>query len=108
MTIASLNVNSLLLHIDEIRMFVNELGIHILVLNETKLDKSIDDSLVGIEGYTLKRCDRDRHGGGVAIYIKDTLLDKFTVREDLPKSNLELVCIEIKPVRAAPFFVMAW
>ena len=91
MTIASLNVNSLLLHIDEIRMLVNELGIHILALNETKLDKSIDDSLVGIEGYTLKRCDRDRHGGGVAIYIKDTLLDKFTVQEYLPKSNLELV-----------------
>ena len=108
MTIASLNVNSLLLHIDEIRMLVSELGIHILALNETKLDRSIDDSLVGIEGYTLKRCDRDRHGGGVAIYIKDTLLDKFTVREDLPKSNLELVCIEIKPVRAAPFFVIAW
>ena len=108
MTIASLKVNSLLLHIDEIRMLVNELGIHILALNETKLDKSIDDSLVGIEGYTLKKCHRDRHGGGVAIYIKDTLLDNFTVREDLPKSNLELVCIEIKPVRAAPFFVMAW
>ena len=108
MTIASLNVNSLLLHIDEIRMLVNELGIHILALNETKLDKSIDDSLVGIEGYTLKRCDRDRHGGGVTIYIKDALLDKFTVPEDLPKSNLELVCLEIKPVRAAPFFVMAW
>ena len=79
MTIASLNVNSLPLHIDEIRMLVNELGIHIIALNETKLDKSIGDSLVGIEGYTLKRCDRDRHGGGVAIYIKDTLLDKFTV-----------------------------
>ena len=89
-------------------MLVNELGIHILALNETKLDKSIDDSLVGIEGYTIKRCDRDRHGGGVAIYIKDTMLDKSTMREDLPKSNLELVCIEIKPFRAAPFFVMAW
>ena len=48
MPIASLNVNSLLLHIDEIRMLINELGIHILALNETKLDKSIDDSLVGI------------------------------------------------------------
>ena len=94
MTIASLNVNSLLLHIDEIRMLVNELGIHILALNENKLDKSIDDSLVGVDGYTVKRCDRDRK--------------EFTVREDLPKSNLELVCIEIKPVRAAPFFVMAW
>ena len=64
--------------------------------------------MVGIEGYTIKRCDRDRHGGGVAIYIKDTILDKSTMREDLPKSNLELVCIEIKPLRAAPFFVMAW
>ena len=108
MTIASLHVNSLLLHIDEVRMLVNELGIHILALNETKLDESIDDSLVGIEGYTIKRCDRDCHGGGVEIYIKDTLLDKSTVREDLPKSNLALVCIEIKPFRAAPFFVMAW
>ena len=62
-TIASLNVNSLLLHIDEIRMLVNELGIHILAINETKLDNSIDDSLVSIAGYTMKRCDRDRTGG---------------------------------------------
>ena len=34
MTIASLNVNSLL--IDAIRMLVNELGIHILAINETR------------------------------------------------------------------------
>ena len=89
-------------------MLVKELGIHILALNETKLDKSIDDSLVSIEGYTIKRCDRDRHGGGVAIYLKDTLLDKTTVPEDLPNSFLELLCVEIKSVRAAPFLVMAW
>lgn len=62
MTFASLNVNSLLFHIDVIRMFVNELGIHILALNETKLDNSIDYSLINIEGYTIKSCDRDRHG----------------------------------------------
>ncbi len=108
MSIASLNVNSLLLHIDEIRMLVKELGIQILAINETKLDNTIDDSLVNIEGYTIKRCDRDRNGGGVAIYLKDTLLDKSTVREDVPKSFLELLCVEIKPVRASPFLVMAW
>ena len=34
----SLNVNSLLLHIDEIRLLVKELGIRILALNEIKLD----------------------------------------------------------------------
>ena len=37
MVIASLNANSLLLHIDEIRKLVKELGIHILALNETVL-----------------------------------------------------------------------
>ena len=56
----------------------------------------------------MKRCDRDRNGGGVAVYLKDTLLDKYTVREDVPKSFLELLCVEVKPVRAAPFLVMAW
>ena len=108
MTIASLNVNSLLLHIDEIRILVKELGIQILAINETKLDNTIDDNLVDIDGYTIKRCDRDRNGGGVAVYLKDTLLDKYTVREDVPKSFLELLCVEVKPVRAAPFLVMAW
>ena len=92
----------------EIRMLVKELGIHILALNETKLDKSIDDSLVNIEGYTIIRHDRDRHEGGVAIYLKDTLLDKTTVREDLPNSALELICVEIKPIHAASFVVLAW
>ena len=108
MTIATLNVNSLLLHITEIRMLIKELGIHILAINETKLDSTIDNNLVNIDGYTIKRCDRNRNGGGVAVYLKDTLLDKFIVREDVPKSFLELLCIEIKPVRAAPFLVMAW
>ena len=89
-------------------MLVKELGIHILAINETKLDNTIDDKLVNIDGFTIKRRDRDRNGGGVAVYLKDTLLDKFTVREDVPKSFLELLCIEIKPVLAAPFLGMAW
>lgn len=36
------------------------------------------------------------------------MLDKSTVREDLPKSFVELVWVEIKPVPAAVFLVMAW
>ena len=81
---------------------------HVLAINETKLDNTIDDNLVNIDGYTIKRCDGDRNGGGVAGYLKDTLLDKFIVREDIPKSFLELSCIEIKLVHAAPILVMAW
>ena len=36
--IASLNLYSLQLHLDEIKCLVNEQGIHILAVNETKLD----------------------------------------------------------------------
>ena len=40
MVIASFIVNSLLLHIDEIRTLLKDLGIHILAINETKLDEN--------------------------------------------------------------------
>ena len=92
-----------MLHIDEIRLFIRELGVHILAINETKIDENVHDDLVSIDGYTIKRCDRNRFGGGVAIYIKDTIFDKCTVRADLPQSTLEALCIEVKPVRSAPF-----
>ena len=106
--VASLNVNSLMLHIDEIRLLIKELGIHILAINETKIDKDVHDDLVSIDGYTIKRCDRNRKGGGVAVYIKDAFFDKCTVRDDIPKSTLEALCIEVKPVRSAPFVILAW
>ena len=106
--IASFNVNSPLLHIDEIRTLVMDVGIHILAINETKLDENIHDDIVSIEGYTIRRCDRNRHGGGVAIYIRDSIYDKCKLRNDIPVSSLETICVEIKPVQAAPFFILAW
>ena len=66
------------------------------------------DDLVSIDGYTIKRCDRSHNGGGVEVYIKDTLFDKCTVHDDLPKSTLEALCIEVKPVRSALFVILTW
>ena len=51
---ASLNVNSLLLHIDEIRNLTKDLDTHILAINETKLDKNVHDDLIGISGFPLR------------------------------------------------------
>ena len=78
------------------------------LINETKLDGTIDDALVGIDGYSIKRRDRNRNGGGVAIYIKDSIVDKCSIRVDLPESSLESLCLEVLPFRAAPFLVFAW
>ncbi len=41
--------------------------------------------LVSIEGYTIKRCDRNPNGDGVAVYLNDSLLDKASIRDDIPK-----------------------
>ena len=69
--------NSLLFHIDEVRILIRDLGLHILAISETKLDDSVDDALLSIDGYSVRRCDRNRKGGGAAaLDIKDTILDK--------------------------------
>ena len=98
-------MNSLLPHTDEIRNLTN--FTHNLAINETKLDKNVHDDLVGISGFSIERHDRNRNGGGVALYIKDSLMDKSTVRNDLPNSSSESLCVEIKPTSSAPFLVLA-
>ena len=41
---ASLNINSLLAHIDDLKIFVTDSKIDILAINEIKLDRSVGDS----------------------------------------------------------------
>ena len=50
--------------------------------------------------------DRNKHGGGVAMYIKEGI--KYIVRSDLPIHNLELICIEVQPLRSEPFNIVSW
>lgn len=40
---ASLNITSLLKHIDELRVFLNDQNIDVLAINETRLNESISD-----------------------------------------------------------------
>ena len=106
MVIGSINVNSLLLHISEVRELIKDKGFHILAVNETKLDSTIADSLLGVDGYAMHKQDRDRHGGGVAVYVRDSL--KHHRRRDIPEEGLEFISIEVKPTNALPFLVAAW
>ena len=56
--------------------------VDILAINETRLDSSIQNGEVSIPGYTLERKDRNRNGGGVALYIRDSINYKRLI--DLP------------------------
>ena len=103
---ASLNVNSLLPKIDEIRLLVKNKKIDILVVNETKIDDKVEDQLIAIDDYSRKRCDRNRNGGGVALYVKNTV--NFKPRDDFPNNSLELICIEVEPKNSLPFIILGW
>ena len=60
--IASLNINSILFHIDEVRTLLRDLQLHILAIIEKKLEDGIIDVLISTDCYSIKRCDRNRKG----------------------------------------------
>ena len=54
---AMLNIASLPKHFDEISLMLRDKKIDILALNETRLDSSISDDLVSVDGYDLIHAD---------------------------------------------------
>ena len=99
----NININSILSHIDELRILAEEYQPHIIGINETKLDDLILDTELRIYGYqVIIRKDRNRHGGGVAFYVKDGL-EFNQIELDLP--NLELITIRLAIPHVKPIMV---
>lgn len=106
MAIASLNVNGLRSHLDEVQLLIRDLGIQILAFNDTKLDPGYSKEFTSVAGYQQERLDRTCNGGGVSIYIRDSI--KYKRRLDDPTDNLELKCIEVEPPKSKSFLVLVW
>ncbi len=70
--IAALNVASLVRHIDELKMVMSSQTLDILGIHETRLDSTIADKDISIIGYNVVRKDRNKHGGGVLLYVMET------------------------------------
>ena len=71
-------MNSLRAHIHNIRQFLSDdPSYHLFGIAESKLGPLVEDYLVHIEGYTLIRQDRKIGGGGVALYVRNTLKVKL-------------------------------
>ena len=87
-----LNCTLLLKNIDELRHLNARICPDFCASSEKHI--MIHDSEVKIDGYNIVRKDRDRHGGGVAAYIKTNL--NFIVHHDLMSDELELLSIELQ------------
>ena len=71
--ILNLNIYSLLPKIEELREIPVFTKASVIGIPESKLDNSIEDKETYIAGYSILRCDKNRHGGGVACYIENDL-----------------------------------
>ena len=100
----ALNIFSLLMaHLDELRIFISEHRPHIICITETKIDSTIDNSHIEIDDYVVVRNNRNRHGGGVAMYIHKTV--NYKLREDIAFSEIESISIQVKVGNYKPFIV---
>ena len=67
------NARSLKNKIDELISRCRQYQPNIVIITETWLDHHVPDSFLTISDYVILRCDRDSHGGGVAVFIKKTI-----------------------------------
>ena len=93
--IGYLNINSLRNKINDLRKICRKTQIHVLCIDETKLDESFPDAQFHIEGYQYPafRKDRNKNGGGKIVYVKEGLIAKRILEYE--NVNIETICIEI-------------
>ena len=95
-----INANSLLPKIGEISFIAKKSKATVIGISESKLDGTIFDTEIYIEGYSIVRCDRNRKGGVVACYVKNHLC--FSTKNILSKKIEflfeDLLLLKTKPI----------
>ena len=104
--IAHLNIVSLRKNKSELEVLVNDHKFDVLGLCETRLNENVQDRELRIDGYEIYRNDRDASGGGVAMYVNNTLSHHRT--EDITDPKLEILGIEVTPKYAKVFVILCW
>ena len=93
--IGQININFLEKKFEPLLIFVKD-KIDILMISETKLDDTFPFNQFAIKGYSQQfRTDRNCHGGGIIIYVRDHLPCKKINSYILP-GNVEAMFIEVK------------
>ena len=96
------NARSILPKLDNLFIYVKLYDPHIICVTESWLSKDISDDELSLPGYHLFRLDRDRHGGGVLIYV---LLSFSVTLHPPPPPSLELISLSFYFIRFKFVFV---
>ena len=97
------NARSLLPKLDELKCKVVTESPDVICIVETWLSSEILDNEIAISDYQIFRRDRDRHGGGVMIYVHSCL----AVDLHVCVPNIEFISISVSVSKVAPKFCIA-
>lgn len=68
----------------------------VLIISETKLDMSFPNSQFEISGYRMIRKDRDRHGGGIIMYLRSDIPYSRLNKIEQSVTGIECIAIRLK------------
>ena len=94
-----LNINKLLSKIDELHVIAKKSRAIVIGITESKLDETVLDEEINIDGYELIRSDQNRHGGGVACYIRSDI--SFNIRGNF-SNEVENIFFDMLLPKAKP------
>ena len=97
-----LNINGLLNKIDELRYIARSSNAAVIGITETKLDNTVYNSDVTVDGFNIVRNDRNRNGGGVACYIRNNICFN---RKNCLSDNIENIFIDLLFPKTKPISV---
>ena len=93
--ISHYNVNSIRHKFCELLPLTTECKVDILAIAETKLDDSFHSAQFNMCNYKLYRQDRNSHGGGIMIYVKDCIPHRLIKEHTGIHMGVEFMTIEL-------------
>ena len=94
-----LNINSILPKIEELHLIALKSHAAVIGITESKIDDTVLDGEIMIDGYIPIRCDRNRQGGGVICYIrKDISFNRIDTKSNIEHIFLHLLLPKTKPI----------
>ena len=89
------NVNSIRNKFHELSSLLTDQSVDVLAISETKLDDSFPRAQFQILNYRLHRQDRNERGGGIMIYVKDSIPHRILKEHTGVVEGIEYMSIEL-------------
>ena len=106
--IGHLNVNSTWYKFDAVQSLLQDVLLDIFTKSESKLDESFPTAQFKVTNFSLHRRDRDRHGGGLLLYIRSDIPHRrrYDMEPEI-SHGIEIMIIETRLYKAEKCFLVS-